>query len=137
MKAETPQPVASRGEATPDEAERVESLTSTAPVLHTCLYPTCLRQMDIAACMEGRAPARPEWCAVGWHIVRRGVSTGHVCPSHTGAVTAHAGTWRADLPDGQGEALCGCGWRSGVHSWQGALRGLWEEHLLAATGGSR
>ena len=89
--------------------------------------------MDIGACVEGRAPARPEWGADGWHTVRRGVSTGHVCPSHVGAVTAHAGTWRAGLPDGQGEALCGCGWRSGVHSWRGALRGLWEEHLLAAT----
>lgn len=108
-------------------------MTSAAPVLRTCLYPTCLRQMDIGACMEGRAPARPEWGADGWHTVRRGVSTGHVCPSHVGAVTAHTGTWRAGLPDGQGEALCGCGWRSGVHSWRGALRGLWEEHLLAAT----
>lgn len=126
----------SASEITDDQLDRLYAELDelrTAPLLRTCLYPTCLRQMDIGAALAGRTPTRPEWCAVGWHTVQRGVATGHVCPSHTSAVTAHAGTWRTDLPDGQGEALCGCGWRSGVHRWQGALRGLWEEHLLAAT----
>jgi hypothetical protein len=103
------------------------------PSLRHCIFPSCLREFDMAARMEGREPARPSWSGDGWHQAR-GVSPGNICPDHVLVVTAHLAR-AVDVPNGRWMVACACGWMSRPQTYGGLLRPLWEEHLLLATGG--
>ena len=110
-----------------------------APSLRGCLVPGCLAQFDTMAAMNGHTPARPEWSAKGWHaIFGTGAhpAGGHICPEHTDLLEVHRPR-RAepDVPGGA-EVECGCGWstRGLCLTWHGAVRGLWEQHLLQEIG---
>lgn len=128
----------SASEITDDQLDRLYAeldALRTAPVLRTCLLPGCLMQVDVAAHLAGRAPARPEWAADGWRLFTGRLLPGpdYACPTHVGTVAAHTVHWTQDAVHGL-VSVCACGWQSTGRRWHGAARALWEEHLLAVLG---
>lgn len=78
-----------RGDLEQVLADRTESLLAEAPALRHCLYPTCRREYDVAAWIDGKQPARPSRSGEGWHSVWPNVATGYVCPDHTPVIMQH------------------------------------------------
>lgn len=105
-----------------------------APVLRNRLVPGCLREFDIAAWMDSHRPLkRPEWSGEGWRQIRPAMplASGHVCPGHAELVAAHLPQRHDPVPPGMVQAACSCReWMSPLARWHGAVRGLWEDHLL-------
>jgi hypothetical protein len=105
------------------------------PALRTCLAPTCLAQYDAIAALTGVPPAQPEWSSEGWRIIS-GMpfpAAEHVCPAHVDVVTTHFPR-RASTEKGWVRAACACGAWTSCQRWHGAVRALWEEHLLEVLG---
>ena len=105
--------------------------------LRTCLFPTCMRQFDVIACMKGDPPPRPEWSGDGWRTLGSAAvgGGGHICPEHVDIVTAHM-AHAVEVPNANGRWMvaCACEWMSRPQTYGGLLRPLWEEHLLLAAG---
>lgn len=107
------------------------------PILRYCLVPGCRAEFDFAAAVDGRRSLRPEWSGEGWQRIRAGVplASGYACPDHADLVVAHLPVRPVAVADGWAALACSCGtWSSCPHRWHGAVRGLWEEHLLEVSG---
>ncbi|MEU8378986.1 hypothetical protein [Streptosporangium sp. NPDC048865] len=115
-------------------AERGLPAPPAGPALRTCLVPGCLAQYDAIAALTGQQPTRPEWSSEGWRILRSGMAFpagGHVCPTHAQTVIKHLPRRATPGEAGWVQGDCACGdWTSPRQRWHGAVRGLWEEHLL-------
>lgn len=106
-----------------------------APIFRHCLYPTCLREYDVAAGLAGRQPARPSWSGKGWKQIRPTVATGNVCPDHAPVVEQHAPQW-AERTDAGAVLTCSCGWNSPAARWPGYAVAAWQNHLFEASSAS-
>lgn len=113
------------------------SLLRVSSALRTCIYPTCMRQFDVIACMKGDPPPRPEWDGDGWRTLGSAAvgGGGHICPDHVDIITTHMAR-AVEVPNGTGRWMvaCACEWMSRPQTYGGLLRPLWEEHLLLAAG---
>lgn len=119
------------------EHKHLTEQTPNSPALRCCITPGCLNQYAAIAAVGGEKPARPEWSAEGWRTLIRDTALpagGHICPAHVDLVTAHLPR-RIATTTGRVRAACECGgWDSGPRRWHGAVRGLWEEHILEESG---
>ena len=99
------------------------------PALRGCLFPTCLREYDIIATMDGRPSARPSWSGEGWKQIRPTIATGYVCPDHAPVFEAHTPRWGERTGD-TCTLLCACGWGSPAARWPRYAVAAWQNHLL-------
>ncbi|MFJ8018685.1 hypothetical protein [Streptomyces sp. NPDC096311] len=118
-------------EAVVDEA--IHEALLNQPVLHTCLFPGCIRQHDARASLAGEPASRPSWSSAGWRKVTRGPGHGDICPDHAPVVTKHLPN-RLKLPNGRWGITCACEWITPPQRHHPVLRALWEQHLLEVTG---
>lgn len=111
------------------------NLLRVSNALRTCIYPTCMRQFDVIACMKGDPPTRPEWDGKGWRTIGSAAlgGGGHICPDHAAIITAHMAR-PVEAPNGRWMVACACDWMSRPQTYGGLLKPLWEEHLLLAAG---
>lgn len=99
------------------------------PALRGCLFPTCLREFDMAAHLDGKQPARPSWSGKGWKQVWPTVATGYVCPGHAPLMEQHQPRW-AERADEGAVLTCACGWCSPAARWPGYAVAAWQNHLI-------
>lgn len=104
-----------------------------APALRHCLYPTCLREFDVAAHLGGKASARESWSGEGWRYVRPTVASGYACPNHAQLLAEHQHQW-AERAEVGAVLTCACAWTSPAARWPGYAVAAWQNHLLEAEG---
>ncbi|MFD1308990.1 hypothetical protein [Streptomyces kaempferi] len=122
-------------DTTPEQAvaNAIHEALIYQPSLRNCIFPTCIREFDMTARMNGWEPVNPSWSGDGWHQAIRGISHGSICPDHVAVITDHMAR-PAELPNGRWTLSCACGWMPRPQTWGGLLKPLWEQHILTAAG---
>ncbi|MFD1278077.1 hypothetical protein ACFQ51_57030, partial [Streptomyces kaempferi] len=120
-------------DTTPEQAvaNAIHEALIYQPSLRNCIFPTCIREFDMTARMNGWEPVNPSWSGDGWHQAIRGISHGSICPDHVAVITDHMAR-PAELPNGRWTLSCACGWMPRPQTWGGLLKPLWEQHILTA-----